>query len=213
VEHELSALAQEQVDRQRGVVLKDTGDGLMVAFQSARRAVACAQEIQRAVARRNRNKPDVAVELRIGLHTGEVLSEDGGLHGETLIVAKRIESVASAGGIFASDTVHGVLGTARGNLEDRGQFALKGFDAPWHLWEVPWVKAGVTGVLPGRVSVATTHTYITDVPPARGARRPCPALRAARPNSWEIRDSSSQPRESCRVTYFEHPWHAGCYGG
>ena len=37
VERELAALAQEQVDKQRGVVIKDTGDGLMVAFQSARR--------------------------------------------------------------------------------------------------------------------------------------------------------------------------------
>jgi class 3 adenylate cyclase/tetratricopeptide (TPR) repeat protein len=150
VELELAALAQEQVDKQRGVVLKDTGDGLMVAFQSARRAVVCAQEIQRAIARRNRSRPDLAVQLRIGLHTGEVLNEDGGLHGETLIVAKRIETVASAGGIFASDTVHGVLGTARGELEDRGEFALKGFAAPWHLWEVPWADAEATGVLSGR---------------------------------------------------------------
>src|SRR6187397_1122744 len=102
---ELAGLAQEQVDKQRGVVITDTGDGLMVAFQSARRAVVCAQEIQRAIARRNRNRPDVAVKLRIGLHTGEVLTEDGGLHGETLIIAKRIETVAPGGGIFASDTV------------------------------------------------------------------------------------------------------------
>ncbi|MBI4518715.1 MAG: AAA family ATPase [Deltaproteobacteria bacterium] len=149
VERELAALAQEQVDKQRGVVIKDTGDGLMVAFQSARRAVVCAQDIQRAIARRNRNRPDSAVQLRVGLHTGEVLSEDGGLHGETLIVAKRIESVATASGIFASDTVHGVLGTARGELVDRGEFVLKGIDAPWHLWEVPWTTAEASGVLSG----------------------------------------------------------------
>jgi predicted ATPase/class 3 adenylate cyclase len=147
VERELAALAEEQVAKQRGVVIKDTGDGLMVAFQSARRAVACAQEIQRAVARRNRSRPETAVQLRVGLHTGEVLNEDGALHGETLIIAKRIETVASAGSIFASDTVRGVLGTARGELEDRGEFALKGIDAPWHVWEVPWADAGATGVL------------------------------------------------------------------
>jgi class 3 adenylate cyclase/tetratricopeptide (TPR) repeat protein len=150
VERELAALAQEQVEKQRGVVVKDTGDGLMVAFQSARRALVCAQEIQRAVARRNRSRPESAVRLRVGLHTGEVLNEDGGLHGETLIIAKRIESVAPPGTIFASDTVHGVLGTARGELEDRGEFALKGIDASWHLWEVPWADAEATGVLSGR---------------------------------------------------------------
>lgn len=102
VEREIAGLAQEQVEKQRGTVVKDTGDGLMVAFQSARRAVTCAQEIQRAVARRNRNDAGSAVQLRIGLHTGEVLSEDGGLHGETLILAKRVEEVAPAGVIFAS---------------------------------------------------------------------------------------------------------------
>jgi predicted ATPase len=150
VERELAALAQEQVDKQRGVVIKDTGDGLMVAFQSARRAIVCAQEIQRAIARRNRSQPDTAVQLRVGLHTGEVLTEDGGLHGETLIIAKRIETVARPGAIFASDTLHGVLGTARSELEDRGEFTLKGIDAPWRLWEVPWADAEATGVLSGR---------------------------------------------------------------
>jgi class 3 adenylate cyclase len=149
VERELAALAQEQVDKQRGVVVKDTGDGLMVAFQSARRAVVCAQEIQRAIARRNRSRPDSAVQLRVGLHTGEVLNEAGGLHGETLIIAKRIETVAPAGGILASGTLHGVLGTARGELVDRGEFTLKGIDAPWRLWDVPWADAETAGVLSG----------------------------------------------------------------
>jgi predicted ATPase len=90
------------------------------------------------------------VQLRVGIHTGEVLNEDGGLHGETLILAKRIEEVATPGAIFVSDTVHGVLGTARGELEDRGEFELKGIDAPWHVYEVPWVDAADTGVLSGR---------------------------------------------------------------
>ncbi len=50
VERELVALADAEVDRHHGVSLKDTGDGIMAAFQSAHRAVACAQEIQRAIA-------------------------------------------------------------------------------------------------------------------------------------------------------------------
>ncbi len=150
VERELVALADAEVDRHHGVSLKDTGDGIMAAFQSARRAVACAQEIQRAIALRNRHRPEVAVQVRIGMHTGEVLNEDGGLHGETLIIAKRIEAAASAGAILASDTVRGVLGTARAELEDRGEFALKGIDARWHLWEVPWATAEAGGVLAGQ---------------------------------------------------------------
>ena len=150
VERELAALAQEQVDKQRGLVIKDTGDGLMIAFQSARRAVACAQDIQRAIARRNRDHPELALQLRVGLHTGEVLTEDGNLHGETLIIAKRIETAAPPGAIFASDTLHGVLGTARADLVDRGEFTLKGITAQWRLWEIPWLDVEGAGVLDAR---------------------------------------------------------------
>ena len=66
VEREIEKAALERVGKHRGVVVKDTGDGLMVAFQSARRAVACAQEIQRAMARRNREVPDQALTRREG---------------------------------------------------------------------------------------------------------------------------------------------------
>jgi class 3 adenylate cyclase len=137
IEREVERTALEQVEQHRGVLVKDTGDGLMAAFQSARRAVACAQTIQRNLARRNREQPGSEVQMRIGLHTGEVIEESGNLHGETVIVAKRIESLAPPGGIFASDTVHGVLGTARGDLEDRGEFELKGIATPWRIYEIP----------------------------------------------------------------------------
>jgi class 3 adenylate cyclase len=104
LEREITELAQAQVEKQRGVVITSAGDGLMVAFQSARRAVACAQEIQRGIARLNRGLPEITLKLRVGLHTGEVVNDEGGLHGETLIIAKRIESVAPGATIFASDT-------------------------------------------------------------------------------------------------------------
>ena len=149
LEREIADLAQAQVEKQRGVVITSAGDGLMVAFQSARRAVVCAQEIQRGIARLNRSLPEVTLALRIGLHTGEVVNDEGALHGETLIIAKRIESVAPGATILASDTVRGVLGTARAELEDRGEFSLKGIETPWRLWEVPWADAESTGILPG----------------------------------------------------------------
>lgn len=138
VSRAVEQLVQESVERHRGIPIKGLGDGVMVAFTSARRAVTCATEIQRQVARRNRSHPDTPVEMRIGLHTGEVLEEDGDLHGETVIIAKRIEGAARPSTIFASETVHGVLGTARDDLVDAGEHELKGITAPWHLYEVPW---------------------------------------------------------------------------
>jgi predicted ATPase/class 3 adenylate cyclase len=150
LEREIADLANVHIEKQRGVMINYAGDGIMVAFQSARRAVACAQEIQRGIARLNRSRRDLGLKLRIGLHTGEVVNDEGGLHGETLIIAKRIESIAPGETVYASDTVRGVLGTARTELEDRGEFSLKGIDAPWRLWEVPWVTADTSGVLEGR---------------------------------------------------------------
>jgi class 3 adenylate cyclase len=137
IRRQVEERALEVIERHRGVVVKGLGDGLMVAFQSARRAVLCAREIQAAMAARNRSNSTQRAEVRIGIHTGEVIEDSGDLHGETVIIAKRIEGVAPAGGIFASETVHGVLGTARSELVDRGEFELKGIDVPWHLYEVP----------------------------------------------------------------------------
>jgi len=148
IRREVEERTLELIQGQRGVVVKGLGDGLMVAFQSARRAVACAREIQLAIAERNQANPGQRASMRIGLHTGEVIEENGDLHGETVIIAKRIEGIAPAGGIFASETVSGVLGTARAELVDRGEFELKGIDAPWRLYEVPVGYDTTAAVLP-----------------------------------------------------------------
>ena len=100
------------------------------------------------LARRNRGRPNSPVRLRIGLQTGEVLEHEGDLHGETVIISKRIQEVAPPDTIFASETVYGVLGTVRAQLQDRGQFDLKGIAVSWHLYEVPWAQEAAAGVLP-----------------------------------------------------------------
>ncbi len=138
----VESAAHRQIEAHRGVLIKDIGDGTMAAFASARRAVAAAREIQADVRRLDRDlpvggRPEGGVVLRIGLHTGEVIAEDGDLHGETVIIAKRIEGLAPPGGILASQTVHGVLGTARDELVDQGPAELKGIDAQWTLYLVP----------------------------------------------------------------------------
>ncbi len=147
IQREIARRSSELVAKHGGAVFKDTGDGLIAAFQSARRAVACAQDIQRALARRNRERPDASVQLRIGLQTGEVLEDNGDLHGEAVIISKRIQETAPSGTIFASETVYGVLGTVRAQLQDRGQFDLKGIAVPWRLYEVPWAEDTAAGVL------------------------------------------------------------------
>lgn len=137
VSRAIEEMARRVVDAHRGVLIKEMGDGLMAAFASARRAIAASREIQGEMRRRHRAGLDGEIAMRIGLHTGEVIAEDGDIHGETVIIAKRIEGLAPPGGVLASETVHGVLGTARAELVDHGVAELKGIDDAWRLYLVP----------------------------------------------------------------------------
>jgi len=134
---QVEQMARRLVAENRGVLIKEMGDGLMAAFASARRAVAAARGIQVEMRRLHRGGLADAVQMRIGLHTGEVISEEGDIHGETVIIAKRIEGLAPAGGILASETVYGVLGTARAELVEQGSTELKGIDDEWGLYLIP----------------------------------------------------------------------------
>ncbi len=160
LQRELESTTHELVQAHKGIVVKGLGDGLMVAFQSARRAVACAQEIQIGMKRRNRSRPEHTAYMRIGLHTGEVIEDSGDLHGETVIIAKRIEGLAPSGGIFVSETVFGVLGTSRDQLIDCGEFELKGIAAKWRLFEVPVIDEEESVVLsaPGLTPYVGRHS-------------------------------------------------------
>jgi class 3 adenylate cyclase/tetratricopeptide (TPR) repeat protein len=133
-------LVRQQVERHSGHEVKSLGDGFMVAFASARRAVACAVGIQRALDERNRGQPpDQQVRVRIGLNTGEVIHEEADLFGEAVNAAARIAAKAKGGQILVSETVRGVMGRAKDvELADRGRFRLKGFPERWRLFEVVW---------------------------------------------------------------------------
>ena len=93
---EIDSLCREAVERNRGVEVKGLGDGMFLAFQSARRAVRCAQEIQRALVTRGQQASAQTVQLRIGLHTGEVITEAGDLHGETVVIAAGLMAILVA---------------------------------------------------------------------------------------------------------------------
>ena len=138
----IEEMAKQLVEAHKGVTIKEMGDGLMAVFQSARRAITASREIQAEMRRRHRDGLDDRVAMRIGLHTGEVIAEDGDVHGETVIIAKRVEGLAPPGGVLASETVHGVLGTAREELIDQGLSTLKGIDSEWRLYLVPPLRLG-----------------------------------------------------------------------
>jgi class 3 adenylate cyclase/tetratricopeptide (TPR) repeat protein len=132
-------LVRGQVEAHSGREVKALGDGFMVAFGSARRAVSCAIAIQTAIQQHNRAHPDQEVHLRIGLNSGEVSQHDGDLFGAAVNAAARVAAKAKGGEILVSGVVKQLAGkVANANFVDRGRFRLKGFDDRWQLFEVSW---------------------------------------------------------------------------
>lgn len=135
---EAERIVKHLIDEHDGVEVKGLGDGWMAAFQSARRAVACACAIQTEIAKRNRQHPENQIMVRAGMHTGEVLEENDDLFGSTVNAAQRIESKATPGSVWISESVKAVMPRADYAIEDRGSHELKGFAEPWQLFEVIW---------------------------------------------------------------------------
>jgi class 3 adenylate cyclase/TolB-like protein len=93
-----------------GQEIKTTGDGFLVEFASAIEAVNCAIEIQGGINTRNASAAsDRQIQIRIGIHMGEVERRDDDIYGNGVNVAARIEPLADAGGICVSATVHDLV--------------------------------------------------------------------------------------------------------
>jgi class 3 adenylate cyclase len=133
----------------RGREVKSLGDGLMVVFRSSVDALRCAVQMQRAVNRHNEKHPSEAMQIRIGVHVGESVEEEGDYFGTPVVVAKRLCDMAQGGEILISGTVRSLVGS-RGNLSyrDCGIVELKGITQPMPAHEVLWEpeEAAETGL-------------------------------------------------------------------
>jgi class 3 adenylate cyclase/tetratricopeptide (TPR) repeat protein len=134
-----AAIVHDQVTAAGGRVSKSLGDGFLISFPSAVAAVPGAVAIQRALHEHNTADPQHAVEIRIGIHTGQVTERDGDLRGQAVHATARVMAEAVGGQILTSDEVRK---QAESQLDwsflDSGLFWLRGFPDRWRLYEVAW---------------------------------------------------------------------------
>ena len=138
----LRAVRAETVDPliawHRGRLVKLTGDGALVAFESVVNAVRCAVEIQRSLAARNSGLPGAErLVLRIGVNLGDVALVDDDLYGDGVNVAARLEQLCDPGGVMVSgtayDQLHGKLDLA---LDFAGEQRVKNIARPVRAYRV-----------------------------------------------------------------------------
>jgi len=126
------------VSRYRGEEIKAIGDGFLLEFRSTLEAVRCALEIQDAIERRNaESAPVKRFQVRIGVHSGDVVEVAGDVYGDTVNLASRIEALAEPGGIVISSQVYEeVHNKIAVQIESLGEYRLKNVEAPVLLYEL-----------------------------------------------------------------------------
>lgn len=130
------------LEQHRGREIKTTGDGFLVEFKSAVRAAECAIAMQKAVTDWNAEAPENRhFHIRIGLHLGDVVVEDGDVYGDSVNIASRVEACAPPGGIAMTEAVAQQVGNKLDHAVVRiGPHKLKNIREPVSICRValPW---------------------------------------------------------------------------
>jgi class 3 adenylate cyclase len=123
------ALVRAALARHRGHEVKTTGDGFLAMFDAAGRALLCATQIVAGA-------KDIGLNLRAGMHTGEIEVRGDDLGGLAVTIAKRVCDLAEPGQVLVSETVRGHMVGAGIEFDDRGEHELKGVPGTWRVYAV-----------------------------------------------------------------------------
>jgi adenylate cyclase len=137
-------LLRQQADLLRPLValhqgreIKSTGDGFLVEFDSALKAVQCAVNIQRRIHERNSEDGQAPIRVRIGVHLGDVVQSGTDILGDAVNIAARIEPLAEPGGVCVSGAVYEQVRTkVTDKFEKLEPKALKGVELPMEVYRV-----------------------------------------------------------------------------
>lgn len=118
---------RRQVERFRGREIKTAGDSFLITFDGPARAVRCAWTIIDGVRQ-------LGLEVRAGIHTGEIELIGNDIGGIGVHIAARVSSIAAGGELLVSSTVRDLVAGSGIHFEDRGVHALKGLPEPWRIY-------------------------------------------------------------------------------
>jgi class 3 adenylate cyclase/tetratricopeptide (TPR) repeat protein len=157
-----AGIVNDKVREFGGWVRKSLGDGFLVSFPSTVAAVRAAAAIQSALHEHNAADPQHAVEIRIGIHTGQVTERDGDLHGQAVDAAARVMAEAIGEQILTSEQVRKhAEPQVDFSFLDSGLFWLRGFPDRWRLYEVSWNHTS-SGARPSVMSARLTPFVARD---------------------------------------------------
>ena len=122
-------IVRTMLARYRGTEVDTAGDGFFASFDGPARAVRCAQQIAEAIRA-------LGLEIRAGVHTGEVQSVDGKIAGMAVVIGARVGAKAEASEVLVSQTVKDLVAGSDLSFEDAGEHELKGVPDRWHLYRV-----------------------------------------------------------------------------
>jgi adenylate cyclase len=115
------------IEKHEGKILQNYGDGSLCIFNSAINSVSCAVSMQQQL------QLEPKVEVRIGIHIGDIVMEDESIFGDGVNLASRVESLAVPGGIFISEKVYDEIKNHENiKTRDLGFFELKNVKQPVH---------------------------------------------------------------------------------
>ncbi|WP_223422327.1 alpha/beta fold hydrolase [Tateyamaria pelophila] len=130
-------LIDPEIERNRGAIIKTTGDGLLVVFPSATDAVRAAIDIQRGMVRRERESTEeTRIRYRVGINVGDVVFDEGDVFGGAVNVASRLESMSEPGGVCVSDVIyHLVEDSLDEPFKNLGSQRVKNITRPVLVWQ------------------------------------------------------------------------------
>jgi class 3 adenylate cyclase len=123
------AIVRSELDRFRGREVRFDGDGVLATFDGPGRAIRCACAIRDALGA-------LGLQVRAGLHTGEIELRGDDIAGIAVHIGQRVSSHAGAGDVYVSRTVADLVAGSDIELRDQGEHELKGVPGTWRLYSV-----------------------------------------------------------------------------